>query len=210
MMHGRWPLVLTLTVIVALAGCGRRNLRTPTSPNQSLVVLVADADDSTGLASVANQAGSVDLGVERAATTVVPGSAPARPQVLSEADVQAIFGRALAALPRAPRQFTLYFRFDSEELTQDSRMLVQDVLNSIKGDASASVTVLGHTDTTGSAASNVALGLRRANAVRMLLESAGLPRAAIDVISLGEQEPLVKTADGVFEPRNRRVELTIQ
>jgi outer membrane protein OmpA-like peptidoglycan-associated protein len=210
MTGGRWPLALTLAVAAALAGCGPRNVRTPTSPNQTLVVLAADADGTAGAATVSNQAGSADLTDIRAATIVVPGGAPARPRTLSEADVQAIFGAALAALPRAPRQFTLYFRFDSEELTQDSRGLVQDVLGTIKGDPSASVTVIGHTDTTGSAASNFALGLRRANAVRLLLESAGLPRAAIDVTSLGEQEPLVKTADGVFEPRNRRVELTVQ
>ncbi len=210
MMGGRWPLALTLMALGIVAGCGPRAVRTPTAPNQTLVVLAADEDDTTGLASVSNQVGSVDLAVERASTTVVPGAAPGRMRVMSESDVKAIFGAALAALPRAPRQFTLYFRFDSEELTQDSTTLVQDVLRSIKGDASASVTVLGHTDTTGSAASNFALGLRRANAVRMLLESAGLPRAAIDVTSLGEQQPLVKTADGVFEPRNRRVELTIQ
>jgi outer membrane protein OmpA-like peptidoglycan-associated protein len=209
-MDGRWPLALTITVAAAVAGCGPRSVRTPTSPNQTLVVLVADADGTPGAATVSNQAGSADLAEIRAATTVVPGSAPARPRVLSEADVQAIFGPALAALPRAPRQFTLYFRFDSEELTQDSRGLVQDVIGTIKGDPSASVTVIGHTDTTGSAASNFALGLRRANAVRLLLESAGMPRAAIDVTSLGEREPLVKTADGVFEPRNRRVELTVQ
>ena len=47
-------------------------------------------------------------------------------------------------------------------------------------------------------------------AKRTLLVNAGLTRKAIEVTSHGEAELLVKTADGVFEPRNRRVEITVR
>jgi hypothetical protein len=72
------------------------------------------------------------------------------------------------------------------------------------------VTVIGHTDTTGSAASNVELGLRRANVVRALLVDVGIDPAAIDVTSHGEATLLVPTADEVFEPKNRRVEISVR
>jgi outer membrane protein OmpA-like peptidoglycan-associated protein len=52
--------------------------------------------------------------------------------------------------------------------------------------------------------------MRRANSVRALLIDAGLNAAAIDARSHGEMELLVPTANGVFEPKNRRVEITVR
>jgi outer membrane protein OmpA-like peptidoglycan-associated protein len=70
--------------------------------------------------------------------------------------------------------------------------------------------VVGHTDTTGSRERNFELGMKRANTVRLLLIEIGLDSSAIQLASHGEAEPLVATADDVFEPRNRRVEITIR
>jgi outer membrane protein OmpA-like peptidoglycan-associated protein len=72
------------------------------------------------------------------------------------------------------------------------------------------VVAIGHTDTTGTSAKNLELGLRRANAVRAILIDAGLAPAAVSVRSHGEAALLVHTADNVFEPRNRRVEITVR
>ena len=68
----------------------------------------------------------------------------------------------------------------------------------------------GHTDTSGPEAYNMALSLRRANAVKDALVRNGVPAQAITVIGRGEQGLLVQTADGVREPQNRRVEIVIQ
>ena len=57
---------------------------------------------------------------------------------------------------------------------------------------------------------NMALSLRRANAVKDALVREGVPATAISVIGRGESQPLVQTADGVREPQNRRVEIVIQ
>ena len=72
------------------------------------------------------------------------------------------------------------------------------------------VAVVGHTDTTGTAANNYVLGLKRAELVRMLLVEAGVKESAIDVTSHGKADLLVHTADDVLEPRNRRVEITVR
>ena len=74
----------------------------------------------------------------------------------------------------------------------------------------ARVMLAGHTDTSGPEAYNMALSLRRANAVKNALVREGVPAAAIAVIGRGEQGLLVKTADGVREPQNRRVEIVVE
>jgi adhesin transport system outer membrane protein len=130
--------------------------------------------------------------------------------VLSEADATRLFGDVLSTLPPAPQQFVLYFRFESDDLTDESRVLVPRVLEALRNRPFPDVAVIGHTDTTGTAAGNVELGRRRANAIRALLVQAGISADVIEVTSHGEADPLVKTANQVLEPRNRRVEITVR
>jgi outer membrane protein OmpA-like peptidoglycan-associated protein len=129
---------------------------------------------------------------------------------MSEADVQRLFGDALAALPSAPRHFTLRFRFESDALTEESAALVPEILRTVKGLAVPEVIVVGHTDTMGDPRANLALGLKRAISVRDLLVKAGLAPSTIEAISHGEVDLLVKTPDNIAEPRNRRVEITVR
>jgi outer membrane protein OmpA-like peptidoglycan-associated protein len=110
----------------------------------------------------------------------------------------------------APEHFTLHFLFESESLTEESRALLPRILAAARNHPFPDVAVTGHTDTTGSAAGNYELGLRRANSIRTRLIEAGVDRGLIDVTSHGEADPLVKTADEVADPRNRRVEITIR
>jgi hypothetical protein len=71
------------------------------------------------------------------------------------------------------------------------------------------VTCTGHTDTAGHASYNMALSLRRANAVKNGLVANGVPATSIAVIGKGETSLLVQTPDNVREPQNRRVEIVI-
>jgi peptidoglycan-associated lipoprotein len=95
-------------------------------------------------------------------------------------------------------------------LTAESRALIPDILGSVKQRPAPEVVVTGHTDTTGSPASNFELGLKRGTMVRTLLVDAGLDPSAIEVTSHGEAELLVRTPDNTYEARNRRVEITIK
>ena len=103
-----------------------------------------------------------------------------RIRTLSESDVNRLFGEVLGTLPPPPKHFILPFRFESEELTEEGRQLLPDVLQAVKSYPVPEVVVIGHTDTTGTPQSNAELGLRRANAVRALLVQAGLDLAAIE------------------------------
>lgn len=202
--------VLGVTMVAALtAACGPKNVGGPNRPDHALIVLLPDEDGTTGRAIVSNPAGSADLTTPRNAADV---AANRRPDVstMSEADVKRLFGDALEALPPAPQSFTLYFRFESDELTEDSKALVPKILATVKQRSAPEVVVVGHTDSMGSQTANFALGLKRAVAVRELLVSSGLDATTVEATSLGEAFPLIRTADETPEPRNRRVEIAVK
>jgi len=204
---------VSILVVVAAGlqvACGPRRTQTPQRKGDTTVVLLAEADGTVGRATVSNPSGSVELETSRAMTRVTAGGAPAPVTEMSEADVRRIFGAALAAQPLAPAHFTLYFQFDSDELTDDSRKLLSAVQEAVKTYPAPQVTVTGHTDTVGAATANVGLGLRRANVVRMRLIESGLDGSSIVVASHGEATLLIPTADDVSEPRNRRVDITVR
>ncbi len=129
---------------------------------------------------------------------------------MSEEEVQQVFGDALSALPPAPVHFTLYFKFESDELTDESRALLPQILTTVKDRAFPEVLVVGHTDTMGTPRANIDLGLIRANSVRTILVQVGLDPATVEVRSHGESDLLVKTPDETPEPRNRRVEISVR
>ena len=198
--------------VVASAACGPRRVSTTGEAGPSTVVLLAEPDGSVGRAAVTSTAGAgvVDLAADRAATTVVGRQAPSPAATLDAATIDARFGQTLAALPKAPEAFTLYFRLESDELTDDSRALLPGVLKAVAGRPAPEVGVVGHTDTTGDARANYTLGLDRANRVRTLLIAAGVEASLIDISSLGESDLRIRTADNVLEPRNRRVEISVR
>ena len=201
----------TLAVTVASA-CGPKHVSSdPSRSADALVVLLPDPETGvTGRAIVSNRAGSADLGAERDATDTARGRRPEPVKTMTQEQVQEVFGAALAALPPAPRHFTLFFKFESDELTDQSRALVPEVLAAVRELAVPEVVVVGHTDTMGTARANIDLGMKRAMMVRALLIEAGLDPATIDVRSHGEGDLLVRTSDETPEPRNRRVEISVR
>ena len=133
-----------------------------------------------------------------------------RPYQSSPQEVQAQFGPALAAEPGRPASFTLYFVEGKDELTDESKRAVDRILAEIATRPVPDVLVIGHTDTVGSDAVNDALGLQRAESVRAALVRLGIPAADVHAISRGKRALAVPTADGVSEPRNRRVEIVVR
>ena len=195
------PLAAFAIVAAITTGCATK---------RTVVLLLPDEGGTVGRSGVSNQAGAVELVDARSAAVVEKGRAPKLvPSSMSDADIAQKFGETLAALPAAPIRFTVYFQFDSDTLTDESRRLVPRILSTVKERVARDVVVVGHTDRMGSTAENFALGLKRATAVRNLLTAAGLDRSIVDVTSLGESDPVVRTGNGQAEPRNRRVEIVV-
>jgi OmpA-OmpF porin, OOP family len=206
-------ILATLAGAVPLIGaCGpKKPAPAPTSPSQAVVVVLPDSETGvTGRVNVGNTAGTAELKAERESTTVSTGNHPGAVTVLSEDDINRLFGPALSALPPAPHHFTLYFKFESDELTDESKALLPEILDTVKQRAVPEVVVVGHTDTMGTARANVDLGLKRATMVRDQLVGVGLDPALIEVTSHGEADLLVPTPDETPEPRNRRVEISVR
>jgi outer membrane protein OmpA-like peptidoglycan-associated protein len=213
-MSGRPTRVVSATVVVALmaSGCAAKVTPPSATPKTSAqVVLLKDVEtNAVGRVLVSNAAGNVELAGERDSTRITVGAAPDPRSVMTEAEVMRLFGSALSALPPAPARFTLNFRLGSEELADESRAQITSVIAAILRRPTPYVTVIGHTDTTGKDVENFALGLARAHGVRNLLIQSGLAAAAIEVLSLGERDLLIATADDTPEPRNRRVEIAVR
>lgn len=206
-------LLLPCAVAAALvAGCG------PTPPPQlpapatrDLIVLAADPESGdVGDLTVTNPAGRADLTRAGESTTVTGGQAPGATVVLNESEIQRVFGAALAVLPDAAVRFNLYFHLGSDVLTPASRTLMDEVIAVVGARVAPEVSAIGHTDTTGTAESNLALGLQRASLIRDLLVESGLAPDLIDVVSHGQADLLVPTPDNTAELRNRRVEVTVR
>ncbi|SMF55123.1 OmpA-OmpF porin, OOP family [Tistlia consotensis] len=181
------------------------------SLNGAVVVLLADAHGAVGAVDLSNARGSVTLSSLRA-TAVVPGAgaAPDAAGTLASQDVEEIFGRALAAQPAAPVTVRLYFETGTDRLTPASQAELPAILDLIRKRVVPGVEIAGHTDRVGSATINDRLALRRAELVRDMVLKLGVPSRLVRVESFGERDPVIPTADGVDEPRNRRVEITVR
>jgi len=98
---------------------------------------------------------------------------------------------------------TINFAFNSAELSDEARAILQKQANFIRQFPEVRFRVFGHTDKVGSNAYNQRLGLRRAKAAVAYLTSLGISRSRLEaVVSYGETRPIIATNEA--EVRNRR------
>jgi len=107
------------------------------------------------------------------------------------------------------REFIVYFEFDKSDLTADAQAVVSAAADYAKAGNAARIVVVGHTDTSGSAAYNIKLSERRAKTVADALAGLGVDGSKLAVDWKGESAPAVATGDGVKEPLNRRSTIDI-
>lgn len=197
-------LLVALLATLLLAGCA-----VPPAPKtQGTVVLLPDPGGQATAVTVRQAGGELVLDQPYAAARLT--SQGPQKDTLSPAQVQAQFGAALAARPMPPARFTLYFVEGKDEFTDESRRAFDGVFAEIAQRPLPDLLVIGHTDRVGSDAFNDNLSRQRAEVVRRQLLARGLAVENIVVIGRGKREPVVPTADGVAEPRNRRVEILVR
>ena len=89
----------------------------------------------------------------------------------------------------APPSFMVFFDWDRSNLSQQALNTIQQAADAFKTKGNARITATGHTDTSGPESYNMALSLRRANAVKDALVRDGVPAPAITVVGKGEKRP---------------------
>lgn len=99
---------------------------------------------------------------------------------------------------------TIYFDYDKSSLSAASREALKGNAEWIKKNSKVTVQIEGHTDSRGSIEYNLALGERRANAVKSYLQSLGVSAGRIKTISYGKERPLVTGESEEAWSKNRR------
>ena len=105
-----------------------------------------------------------------------------------------------------PELGTVYFQYDSFELTAEAKTTLQKHAAWIKSNGGRVIQVEGHCDERGTTEYNLALGERRAGSVKDYLVAQGVSAAQISTISYGEERPAVQGHDDAAFAKNRRAE----
>jgi outer membrane protein OmpA-like peptidoglycan-associated protein len=194
-------ITLLLLVLALLPACAKP---------RNVVQLVPDPNGHVGVVQVTTSAGTAELTQAGCAVRVADAkSMPTPPEILTEAESDALFGMAKRALPSMPVKFILYFENEGTKLTPESQALLPQVLATARERQSKDIAVVGHASRQGDETLNVDLSRRRAEFVSRLLEKAGLSREDMEITSHGSANPLV-ISSRKNEPRNRRVEITVR
>lgn len=187
---------------IFIAGCA--------SPPAERVVLLPGPDGKAGAVVVATNTGSSML-LDQPYTAVAINNQGRLNAVREDAaSVRARYQSALDAQPARPVSFSVFFVRGKDEITMESKPLVEKLKAEIARRPAPEIMVIGHTDRVGSDASNDILSLKRAEAMRNTLVKAGIAASSISIAGRGEREPLVPTADEVAEPKNCRVEVNVR
>jgi len=103
----------------------------------------------------------------------------------------------------------IYFAFDSSELSDQARLVLNNNAEFLRQHSSLTVTVEGHCDERGSEKYNYALGRRRAESVKKFLLDQGISTDRLVTISYGENKPVVAGRDESAWAKNRRAQMVI-
>jgi len=107
--------------------------------------------------------------------------------------------------------FLLFFDWNKSTLSSDANGVLDAIAQELKSRQDVKkIIVTGHADTSGSEKYNKNLSLTRAGNVRDALAARGIPADKITAEGHGEEDLLIKTADDVREPGNRRAQMTLE
>lgn len=195
--------LITLVSIATAAVLAWHSAQMP----QQRIILLPSANGAPSAVVVKGADGEHLLNKAYASLDVMPnGTTQGVP--LSESDVRARYTQLLDAQPPRPQSFQLYFVSGSDsQLTPESAQVLQGLKAYLQTRPAPEVTVIGHTDRTGSAAINDALSLKRAQSVRELMRQSGIATDNMPAFGRGSREPLAGNSQ---DSLNRRVEIHVR
>jgi outer membrane protein OmpA-like peptidoglycan-associated protein len=136
--------------------------------------------------------------------------APSEIQLMSKDEIHSRYATLFKATPTKPKTYIVYFKTNSTELTNESKEILQQALETIKKRSPCMVDIIGHTDTVGSDKINAEISLKRANFVKSMILTKQIKTVSLTAKGYGEEELLMKTSDNVSEAKNRNVEIFIK
>ena len=141
-----------------------------------------------------------------AAAPVAKAGAPATPAVPAAVATSKV---ALHLDPNSPlsREHSVFFEFDDSAIAREWQPLVQRHGEYLSHAPQLKIVVQGNTDERGSSEYNLALGQRRAEAVKKALELVGAKAAQIEAVSFGEEKPLATGHDEAAWRQDRRADI---
>jgi peptidoglycan-associated lipoprotein len=104
---------------------------------------------------------------------------------------------------------TVHFDFDQSDLRPEDKAILDAKVPILQANTAVTIRVAGHTDERGSDEYNLALGQRRASAVKAYLMQHGVADGRIETISYGEEHPVAQGSDEAAWSQNRRAEFEI-
>jgi peptidoglycan-associated lipoprotein len=165
-------------VAVFLAGC-------QTTPDKAPVEDKSDAATAAGATSGAATTGATTGSVTGSSTGVNPLRDPNN--ILSKRSV--------------------YFEFDSFVVADQYKPIIEAHARYLNANRSAKVTLQGHADERGSREYNIALGQKRADAVKRMMTVMGVQEAIVETVSFGKEKPRNMGHDEAAWAENRRVDI---
>ena len=195
------------TTHIAILGDKIFSPKRPPPPDR--IVLLPNADGTPSAVILKTAAGEQLINHPYEAASVNQSGA-ITPRKESPESVRARYGAVLAAQPKRPASFTVYFVSGKDEITPESQVVLDKLKADLKTRSAPEIVVIGHTDRVGKLEANDALSLERAKVMGRILVATGIPAKLIQLAGRGEREPLVQTADEVPEAKNRRVEISVR
>jgi len=188
-MAERWQMVVVLAAGVFLTACAGKG----TKP---------EGEAAGGAAPTVEQRALPGEGATATGTGLGTGAAG---EALEGGEAQAV--HPLDQPDSLLSKRVVYFDFDSAQVKEEYRPIVEAHAKYLATHPSAHVVLEGHADERGTREYNMALGERRANAVKKLMVLMGADPDQIDVVSYGEERPAVLGHDESAWSKNRRVEI---
>jgi peptidoglycan-associated lipoprotein len=138
-------------------------------------------------------------------TAPTPVTSGSPPDPLQSTDLQVV-NQELRRRGFSP---DVYFNYDESALSDESRARLSRNADLLKSNAQFVVTIEGHADERGTHEYNLALGERRADAVRDDLTSLGVAATRLRTLSYGEERPVCTTSEESCWSQNRRGHMVI-
>lgn len=156
--------------------------------------------------------------VEDRAAASAAGGASAAGAGGAGAAAGAATGRAVAPVDLAPAASTaagpvgvgriIYFDYDSFVIKPEFQSVIEGQARFLNANKNRRIVIEGHTDERGSREYNVALGQKRAEAVRRALGLLGVSEAQMEPVSFGEEKPMSPGSSEEAFAKNRRAEIS--